>query len=79
MYSILLNVVKAMTLKAIMVNTMKDAVPDCWDDMCKEAEWSTSVEIKSSDILAYITSTKFDDSLWRGISREYIAHWCEQV
>ena len=47
--------------------------------MCKEAEWSTSAEIKSSDILAYITYTKFDDGKWRGTLREYIAHWCEQV
>ena len=61
-YSILLNDVKAMTLKAIVVNATKDAVPDCWDAMCKEAEWSTSMEIKSSDIFAYIMSMKFDDS-----------------
>ena len=38
MYSVLLNVVKSMTLKAIIINAMKDAVPDCWDAMCKEAE-----------------------------------------
>ena len=56
-----------------MVNTTKDAV------QCKEAEWSTSAEIKSSDILTYIMSMKFGDSKWRGTSREYIAHWCEQV
>ena len=79
MYSILLNVVKAMILKAIVVNIMKDTVPNCWDAMCKEAQWSTSVEIKSCDILAYVMSTKFDDVKWRGMSREYIAHWCEQV
>ena len=62
MYSVLLNVVKAMALiKAIMVNAMKDAVPDCWDTMCKEAEQSTSTEIKSSDILVYLMSMKIDD------------------
>ena len=77
MYSVLLNVVKAMTLKTI--DPTKEAIPDCWDAMCKEAEHSTSAEIKSSDILAYITSMKFDDGKWRGMSSKYIAHWCEQV
>ena len=79
MYSILLNVVKAMTLKAIVVNATKDAVPDCWDAMCKEAEWSTLAEIKSSDTFAHIMSMKFEDGKWSGKLREYIAHWCEQV
>ena len=51
MYSILLNVVKAKTLKAIMINATKEAVPDCWDAMCKEAEQSTSAEIKSLSTL----------------------------
>ena len=74
MYSILQNVVKAMKLKAIVVNTMKDAVPDCCNAMCKEAKWSTSAEIKSSDILVYIMSMMFDDGKWRGTLREYIAH-----
>ena len=51
MYSILMNVVKATTLKAIMVNATKDTVPECWDAMCKEAEWSTSAEIKTVTFL----------------------------
>ena len=68
-----------LTLNPIMFNATKDTVPDCWDAMCKEAEQSTSVEIKSSDIFTYITSTKFDDSKWSGMKREYIAHCCEQV
>ena len=38
MYSALLSVVKATKLKAIMIKATKDAVPDCWDAICKEAE-----------------------------------------
>ena len=55
-----------------MIKATKDAVPDCWDAMCKEAEQATSVEIKSNDILAYIASAKFDDGKWRGMLRDIL-------
>ena len=78
-YSVLLNTVKAPTLKSIIIDAKKDNIQKCWDDLVQEAEWSTSAEIKAADLLQYITSSKIDDGKWRGTSKDFIIHWCEQL
>jgi len=40
---------------------------------------STSAEIKANAHLQYITSIKYDDGKWRGTSKAFIIHWCEQL
>jgi hypothetical protein len=47
--------------------------------MVKTAEQSVSAELTASTILTYITSVKLDDGKWRGTSKDFIIHWCEQV
>ena len=42
-------------------------------------EHSMSAGIKAADFLQYITSAKFDDGKWRGTSKDFIIHWCEQL
>lgn len=60
-YSVLLNTVKAPTLKSIIIDTKKEDIQKCWDNLVPEVEQSTSVEIKAADLLQYLMSTKIDD------------------
>ena len=78
-YSVLLNTVKAPTLKPIVIEAQKDDIQKCWDNLVQEAEWSTSAEIKAADLLQYITSAKIDNGKWRGTSKDFIIHWCEHL
>ena len=78
-YSVLLNMVKASTLKSIVINAKKDSIPQCWDTIMQAAECLTSAKIKATDLLQYITSAKYDDGKWRGTSKDFIIHWCEQL
>ena len=79
MYSVFLDKVKDPSLKAIIVSSTNATVPTCWEKMVRTVEQSVSAELTASTILTYITSIKFDDGKWRGTSKDFIIHWCEQV
>ena len=55
-YSVLLNTVKASTLKLIIINAKKDNIQKCWDDIVHATKVSMSAEIKAMDFLQCITS-----------------------
>jgi len=79
LYTVLLQTVKDSSLKAIVINYTNRQVQDIWRDITKAAEASTSAEIKANSLLQYITSVKLDDRKWRGMSKDFIVHWCEQL
>jgi len=78
-YAVLLNTVKDSFLKSIIINHNNRNVQDCWEKIIAACESTTSAEIKANSLLQYITSVKFDDGKWRGTSKDFIKHWCEQL
>jgi len=54
-------------------------VQNIWEEITYVCENSTSAEIKANALLQYITSVKYDDGKWRGTSKAFIIHWCEQL
>jgi len=78
-YVVLLQTVKDSSLKAIVINYTNQQVQDIWQDITKAAKASTSAEIKANSLLQYIMSEKLDDGKWRGMSKDFIVHWCEQL
>jgi len=80
LYAVLLQTVKDSSLEAIVINYMNQQVKDIWHDITNTAEASTSAEIKANSLLQFIiTSVNFDDGKWRGMSKDFIVHWCEQL
>jgi len=80
LYAVLLQTVKDSLLKAIVINYMnQQKVQDIWRDITNATEASTSAEIKANSLLQYITSVKFDDRKWRGMSKDFIVHGCKQL
>lgn len=49
-----------------------------WAEFIKDAKLSTKAQIVSSDILAYITSAKYDNT-WKGTSTSFILYWINKV
>ena len=49
-----------------------------WQEFVADARDSTKAQIVSSDILAYITSAKYD-STWKGTSNSFILYWINKV
>jgi len=74
-YAVLLNTVKDFFLKSIVINHTNRNV----QEIIAACESSTSAEIKANSLLQYITFVKFDDGKWRGTSKDFIIHWCEQL
>jgi len=79
LYAVLLQTVKDSSLKAIVINYTNRQVQDIWCNITNAAKASTSAEIKANSLLQYITSVKFEDGKWRGTSKDFIVHWCEQL
>jgi len=79
LYAVLLQTVKDLSLIAIVINYMNRQVQDIWCNITNAAKASTLAEIKANSLLQYITSVKFDDGKWRGTSKDFIVHWCEQL
>jgi len=79
LYAVLLQTVKDSLLKAMVINYTNQQVQDIWRDMTNATKASTLAEIKANSLLQYITSVKFDDGKWRGMSKDFIVHWCKQL
>jgi len=71
--------VKESFLKDIIINQNNWQVQDIWEEITFTCENSTSAEIKANALLQYTTSVKYDDGKWRGTSKAFIIHWCEQL
>jgi len=78
-YMVLLQTVKDSLLKAIIINYMNQQMQDIRHNIINAAKASTSAEIKANSLLQHITSVKLDDGKWRGTSKDFIVHWCEQL
>ena len=48
-------------------------------DICAYARSSTRSAIEASDLMTYITSTRYGDGAWKGTAHGYILHWQDQV
>ena len=48
-------------------------------DICAYAKSSTWAAIEASNLLTYITSTRFGDGTWKGTAHGYILHWQDQI
>jgi len=78
-YSVFLLKVKESFLKDIVINHDNQEVQLILEELTFTCENSTSAEIKANSLLQYIMSVKYDDGKWRGKSKAFIIHWCEQL
>ena len=50
-----------------------------YGDLCAYGNSSTRATMEASNLLSYITSSKFGDGTWKGTAHGYILHWQDQV
>ena len=79
MYSVLLAKVEDPTLKAIVIASPPDQVPGCWKKMVEAAESSVTAELTSTALMKYIMNARLDDGKWKGTSKDFIIHFCDQI
>ena len=48
-------------------------------DLCSYSQSSTGATMEASNLLTYITSTRYGDGSWKGTAHGYILHWQDQI
>ena len=78
MYAVFLKTFKTAKGKAIVQAHEADQdAQKIYKEYCDYATKSTAASLDADNLLAYLTTSRIDDGLWKGNTETYILNWME--